>query len=144
MYLTLLEGHNKFWIGDKTTVLLATDWPKWLSHWIQCGQKAIPFHELKDLTTMSEEWWKFWKVLQPEWHDIRGVKGSLGQSHHEESVRVKDWNELSKHGVNSVVTAVTGLAFWGYLAMGGTRHQKDIWENAVEELKWVLQSMAST
>ncbi|SJL17955.1 uncharacterized protein ARMOST_21526 [Armillaria ostoyae] len=37
MYLTLLEGRNKFWIGDKTTVLLATDRPKWLSHWIRCG-----------------------------------------------------------------------------------------------------------
>ncbi|SJL17956.1 uncharacterized protein ARMOST_21527 [Armillaria ostoyae] len=88
---------------------------------------------------MSEEWWKFWKVLQPEWRDIRSVKGPLRQSQCEESVGVKDWDELSKCGVNGVVTAVAGLAFWGYLTTGGTRRQKDIWENAVEELKWVLQ-----
>ncbi|KAK0433185.1 hypothetical protein EV421DRAFT_1718841 [Armillaria borealis] len=145
MYLTLLEGRNGFKKGDggKADILLPTHRPQWLSHWIHCGRKALPHHELKDLTTMSEEWWKFWKSLQPEWRNIDGVKGPLGPSHHEEIVRDKEWGELAKRGVNGIVTMVAGLAFWGYVAKGGMRRQKDIWENAVEDMKWVLQCMSS-
>ncbi|PBK59419.1 hypothetical protein ARMSODRAFT_892561 [Armillaria solidipes] len=142
MYLTLLEGWNGWDVDNpKPDILDSTHRPDWVSHWIRCGRKAVPHRQLKDLTTMSEEWWGFWKSLQPEWRGIDTVKGPLSASHRGGAVK-GEWGELSKRGVNGMITVVAGLAFWGLVASGGTRRQKDIWENAVEETKWVLQCMA--
>ncbi|KAK0496499.1 hypothetical protein EDD18DRAFT_1353272 [Armillaria luteobubalina] len=120
MYLTLLEGRNGWDLNNpKSDVLALTLRPDWLSHWIQCGQKAVPHCQLKDLTMMNEEWWAFWKSLQPAWRDIHGVKGPLSASCRGSAVR-GEWGEMSKHGVNGVITTVAGLVFWGLLALGGT------------------------
>ncbi|KAK0438394.1 hypothetical protein EV421DRAFT_1906638 [Armillaria borealis] len=143
MYLTLLEGQNTFEKGTAEDSLTAEGQPKWLSHWVHCGRKAVPHKVMPDLTSIGEEWWMFWKGLQPVWHDIDRVKGPLSASHRGDIVGEKEWGELSKRGVNGVITAVAGLAFWGVVALGGTRRQKDMWDNAVEETKWVLQAMAS-
>lgn len=83
---------------------------------------------------MSEEWWGFWKSLQPEWRGIDGVKGPLSTSHCGSAVK-GEWGELSKRSVNGMIMVVAGLAFWGLVASRGTQRQKDIWENAVEETK---------
>ncbi|SJL14289.1 uncharacterized protein ARMOST_17745 [Armillaria ostoyae] len=142
MYLTLLEGRNGWDMDNpKPDILDSTHQPDWVSHWIRCGWKVVPHHQLKDLTMMSEEWWGFWKSLQPEWRGIDTVKGPLSASHRGGAVK-GEWGELSKRGINGMITVVVGLAFWGLVASGGTWRQKDIWENAVEETKWVLQCMA--
>ncbi|KAK0503754.1 hypothetical protein EDD18DRAFT_1344613 [Armillaria luteobubalina] len=143
MYLTLLEGQNGWDLNNpKPDVLASMLWLDWLSHWIRCGWKVVPHHQLKDLMMMNEEWWAFWKSLRPAWRDIHRVKGPLSASHCGGAVR-GEWREMSKCGVNGVITAVAGLVFWGLLASGGTRRQKDIWENVVEDTKWVLQCMTS-
>ncbi len=61
--------------------------------------------------------------------------------HHQDDI-TGDWDELEKQGINGVILVVAGLGFWGMLCKGGTHHQKDQWDDAVEETKWVLQKMA--
>ncbi|KAK0504940.1 hypothetical protein EDD18DRAFT_1098379 [Armillaria luteobubalina] len=111
MYLTLLEGQNGWDLDNpKSDVLTSMLQPDWLSHWIQCGRKVVPHHQLKDLTTMSEEWWAFWKSLQLMWRAINGVKGLLSMSHHGGTIK-GEWGELNKCGVNGVIMAIAGLLF---------------------------------
>ncbi|PBK88608.1 hypothetical protein ARMGADRAFT_1084566 [Armillaria gallica] len=111
MYLTLLEGWNTFEKGTTKDSPTAEGQPKWLSHWVQCGRKAVPHKVMPDLTSIGEEWWVFWKGLQPVWHDIRGIKGLLSASHRGDIVGEKEWGKLNKRGVNSIITAMAGLAF---------------------------------
>ncbi|KAK0231992.1 hypothetical protein EDD85DRAFT_792903 [Armillaria nabsnona] len=40
-----------------------------------------------------------------------------------------------------IVSVIAGLGFWGFLAKGGMRRQKDLWDDTVEDVKWVLQKM---
>ncbi len=113
MYLTLLEGRNVFEKGTTKDSLTAEGRPKWLSHWVQCGHKAMPHKVMPDLTSIGEEWWVFWKGLQPAWRNIRGIKGPLSASHCGDIVSKKEWGELNKCRVNSIITAMAELVFWG-------------------------------
>ncbi|PBK59516.1 hypothetical protein ARMSODRAFT_857381, partial [Armillaria solidipes] len=138
MYLTILEGRNGFQHG--TTNLSPAGRPPDVQNWIRCGRRAVPHKHMKDLTTTHSNWWSYWKSLQPEWRGIGNVKGPLGDGHRQGEVRC-DWGELDKRGLNGIISVIAGLGFWGLLSKGGTRRQKDLWESAVEDAKWVLQKM---
>lgn len=143
MYLTILEGRNSFKRGTMSETLLPQGRPQEVSYWIRCGRKAVPHHQLRDLTTLADIWCAHWKSLQLEWRGVTNLKGPISHLYRQDGDgdRDRDWGVLSIRGANGVITAITGLAFWGYSSLGGTHRQKDLWQDAVEDAKWVLQQM---
>ncbi len=136
MYMTILEGRNGFQRGTENLPPLL--WPPDVHAWIQGGRKTVPHKHMKDVTTAHSNWWAYWKLLQLDWHGIKEVKDPLSHMHCQDDI-TGDWGELEKQGINEVVSLVTGLGFWGMLCKGGMHHQKDQWDDTVEEMKWVFQ-----
>ncbi|PBK88778.1 hypothetical protein ARMGADRAFT_1033764 [Armillaria gallica] len=77
-------------------------------------------------------WWAYWKSLQLDWCGIKEVKGPLSHMHCQDDI-TEDWGELEKQGIDGVVSLVTGLGFWGILCKGRMCHQKDQWDDTIEE-----------
>ncbi len=116
MYMTILEGHNGFQWGTENLPSLLQ--PLDVHAWIWGERKTVPHKYLKDVTSACSNWWAYWKLLQPDWHGIKEMKGPLSHMHHQDNI-MGDWGELEKQGINEVISVVAGLGFWGMLCKGG-------------------------
>ncbi|KAK0436994.1 hypothetical protein EV421DRAFT_1739212 [Armillaria borealis] len=92
----------------------------------------------KDLRTLGNAWWTWWKALQPKWHGVADVVGPLEVRH---MTGEGDWGLLWHPGANGLMTVLICLQWWGELT---TEHygmgsiQMLAWESAVEDVLWVL------
>ncbi len=64
MYMTILEGHNRFQQGTENLPPLLQ--PPDVHAWIRGRRKTVPHKYLKDVTSVHSNWWAYWKSLQPD------------------------------------------------------------------------------
>ena len=53
--------------------------PSQVAWWVGCGHKATP--KITDIPAFAKQWWLWWKGLQPTWHKVAAVQGSLTSVH---------------------------------------------------------------
>ncbi|KAJ7058988.1 hypothetical protein C8F01DRAFT_1085448 [Mycena amicta] len=143
-YSQLLEAFLAFerahgW-SDGEKALSATGRPKQVKDWIRADRKATArltkLHKRYD-----EEFWIWWKVLQPQWRKAKTdwpamdavQKGNEGES----------WTTLRVPGKNGLVSVVASLYWWG---RDGVLKEGPVpeWSRAVKDVTWALHQMASS
>ncbi len=97
----------------------------------------------KDLKSLGDAWWVWWKQLQPEWRGVSKVEGCLEAVH---QISSGNWGYLWHLGANGLVTVLICLKWWGELTMKhygmGSMWMRG-WEAAVEDVCWVMGSMVT-
>jgi hypothetical protein len=117
--------------------------PTAISDWIKGGRgtKTKKSPVVSDVAKYTRSWDVWWDSLQPEWRK-RDDEGrwcfDVGYSDD------WDWGVLRCHGTNGLVSAVAGLYFWGIAQVSGTEDQRTRWENAVQDVVWVLEGLETT
>ncbi|SJL16932.1 uncharacterized protein ARMOST_20464 [Armillaria ostoyae] len=68
-------------------------------------------HPKISLPKFADEWWIWWKGMQPDWHNVMDVDGALGEAYR--GGIGGDWECLWKSGQNGFVSLLACLAWWG-------------------------------
>ncbi|KAK0429659.1 hypothetical protein EV421DRAFT_1722942 [Armillaria borealis] len=146
-FWTLTEGRQGFKtsrisIGPQSAGDLR---PAEVGNWLKRGRHVEYVPELgrKDLKSLGDSWWVWWKALQLDWRGVSGVDGCLHTDH---QIGDGEWEHLWHPGANGLMTVIICLKWWGELitkhyGMGSLRMRS--WETAVEDVLWVMTSMVS-
>lgn len=105
--------------------LKARNRPTFLKDWIQRAHSTTWRPPTSDMTTIEEDFRKWWTSLQPGWHvhdngqlDMTRIDG--------------DWSLLRQPGINSFLTILAGLFFWG-LAVCGDSVASEEWLHFIDD-----------
>ncbi|PPQ97914.1 hypothetical protein CVT26_002990 [Gymnopilus dilepis] len=113
--------------------LKATHRPSAVGEWIQRARNPYYRPEI-DAEDFQDDFWKWWKVVQPEWRDMEAEAASRSVE--------GDWCSLDKAGKNGLSSVVAALFFWGSGA-GCDKTAGSSWIEAVEDVSWVLEQLRS-
>ncbi|SJL02900.1 uncharacterized protein ARMOST_06241 [Armillaria ostoyae] len=86
--------------------------------WLQkcsCCLNDNPDLGQKDLRTLGDAWWTWWKALQPDWHGVENVIGPLEPRH---TMGEGNWGVLWHPGMNGLFTVLICLKWWGEAMTG--------------------------
>lgn len=93
--------------------------------------KTMP---VKDLGTFKEEWWVYWREIQPE--DRLDNKGALRRP------EKMNWEDFAGYsGKNGLLQIMGTLLWWGEAANKDGPAAAHAWGLAVDEVAWSLQSI---
>jgi hypothetical protein len=107
--------------------LRMTHRPACIAVWIACARLPKWWPPIKDVEQFEEEFWNWWKGLQPGWRkDLQWGDGDLATLH--------------KPGANGVVSVLAGLFYWG-MALGDHPEGSSGWSQAVEDVNWLLHHL---
>ncbi|PBK63604.1 hypothetical protein ARMSODRAFT_894109 [Armillaria solidipes] len=109
---TILEGRSNFedLKGGKNT-LPKVGRPDLVESWIKSARRPHPEVKAEDIMLFAEDWWGWWKAIQPEWRNTGSVRGPLNASHRVGATG--DWNVLDKPDQNGLLSVLACLAWWG-------------------------------
>ncbi|PBK63565.1 hypothetical protein ARMSODRAFT_979720 [Armillaria solidipes] len=94
---TILEGRSNFEdLKGGKKALLKVGWPDLVELWIKSARRPHPEVKAEDITLFVEDWWGWWKMIQPEWRNTESVHGLLNASHRVGAMG--DWSVLDKPG----------------------------------------------
>ena len=134
-----LESYTSFQAGSRSEGFKPTNRPSEVAWWVARGRKVQP--TVVNTHVFEQQWWKWWKGLQPNWREVVGVDGALNASHRLASEGDGGWTAVNKHGRNAFLTVMATLVWW---AEGLKDCAQDAgWVAAVEEVVWVLDQMVS-
>lgn len=111
----------------------ATGRPEQIAWWLKRARKVDPPIEEDEIEDFGEQWWVWWKALQPKWRETDSVAGPLTPKHQRGH---GDWGTLDATGVNGFLSVIAALGWWGEMEKGV------IWLAAVEDVCWALKSIA--
>jgi len=138
-HFTEHEKHTDFTPGARSAGFRSDNRPPEVHYWISRGCATQP--KVSDITVFQENWWKWWKGLQPTWRAVSEVEGPLDHSHHRASMGGQDWSAVNKHGRNTFFTVMATLFWWG--AACSEPPTEDLgWMAAVEDVGWVFDSLS--
>jgi hypothetical protein len=113
--------------------------PAEVEWWIARARKPKPV--IKDIAKFKDNFWSWWKGLQPKWREVGNVDGPLTSGHRcFEGPGDGDWVDLNKPGQNGFLTVVSLLCWWGHALCNGN-HGMTEWRAAVDDVDWVLSKM---
>ena len=95
---------------------------------------------ISNLADFKENWWKWWKGLQPPWRAVFEVEGSLDRTHRPVLTGVRNWSAIDKHCRNVFFSIMATLLWWGK-ASPKPPAEDSSWLAAVEEVGWVLDGL---
>ncbi|KAI9068212.1 hypothetical protein FKP32DRAFT_1562193, partial [Trametes sanguinea] len=128
---TVLERAYDFKSSSKG--LGAADRPPEIHHWLRVLRRVLDKPPaIEDEEAYRTSWWKWWSGLQPDWR-YRGDGDRLvigGQG---------SWEALTQPGKNGILIILLSLSWWRSSATSATL---DDWAAAVQDVGWVIQSMA--
>ncbi|KAJ7049319.1 hypothetical protein C8F01DRAFT_1093506 [Mycena amicta] len=142
-YDKLLEAFVAFerahgWV-DGEKALSASARPKQVKEWIRADRKATP-RLIKLHKRYGEEFWIWWKFLQPQWRKAKTNWPSMDAVQDGDE---GDWAALTVPGKNGLVSVVASLYWWGREGVEGGSVSPG-WSSAVKDVTWALQRMALT
>lgn len=105
----------------------ARDRPDCVSRWISLGRPEIFDAGLGDASSIRkfrEQWWKWWKGIQPEWHSslVRVASGDL--------------SPMQIGGRNGVLSVIVSLGWWAATIKNDAERLE--WISAVQDVCWVV------
>ncbi|PBK66645.1 hypothetical protein ARMSODRAFT_1021094 [Armillaria solidipes] len=109
-----------------------------VASWIKFYQRTHPEIMQAGLWRFADEWWSWWKRMQPAWRVVDDVVGPLGDEY-----RVGlggDWEVLSKRGQNGHVSPLAALVWWGD-SVGDDVDLRREWAWALEECHHTLLNL---
>ncbi|KAJ7041691.1 hypothetical protein C8F04DRAFT_946802 [Mycena alexandri] len=146
--LIRLETAAKYGHNDDSRLPAAqrgnTARPKVLAAWIRGGRgtKSKLQPVVASLATFVPEWDGWWDSMQPEWRERnRQGRWRIDLPYQKEW----DWGVMQAYGINGILSVVAGIYFWGVAVLA--QHDEDQtarWDNAVQDVVWVLEGLEST
>ncbi|KAJ7794772.1 hypothetical protein B0H14DRAFT_2216959, partial [Mycena olivaceomarginata] len=114
-----LEASSKF--ATLTKAHPTTNRPKVVGVWVKNAWKGVP----PDIGNMAEEWWGWWKAINPKWrlHDGELLAGEENGT----------WDSLKCPGQNGFLNVIMCLKWWRS-SMGTP---SDGWTRVVADVTWV-------
>ncbi|KAJ7574086.1 hypothetical protein C8J56DRAFT_803608 [Mycena floridula] len=103
----LLEQGFQF-EDERSNTLKAHGRPEAITGWINKGHTQSPRLMISSMVTFGNDWWDWWKALQPEWHVLGREKYCLEQTSYGD-----DWRMLRSLGKNGFASLIAGLFWWG-------------------------------
>ncbi|KAJ7074435.1 hypothetical protein C8F01DRAFT_970742 [Mycena amicta] len=141
-YAKLLEAFVAFerahgW-SEGERALSATARPKQVKEWIRADRKATP-RMIKLHKRFEEEFWTWWKFLQPQWRKAKTSWPAMDAVQEEDDG--ESWAVLTVPGKNGLVSVVAALYWWGRDdSISGS--PSPAWSSAVKDVTWALERMA--
>ncbi|KIJ92126.1 hypothetical protein K443DRAFT_135355 [Laccaria amethystina LaAM-08-1] len=133
-----LGGDFTFAPGGCSAGFRSDNRPPAVHYWISRGRTIQP--RISNITDFEENWWKWWKGLQPAWRAVFEVECPLDRTHRPALTGGHDWSAINKHGRNAFFFIMATLLWWG--AASSKPPSKDPgWMVAVEDLGWVLDGL---
>ncbi|KAJ8515006.1 hypothetical protein ONZ45_g7536 [Pleurotus djamor] len=89
--------------------------PAEVQHWIARAQK--PEVEIHQFDEFADEWWTWWRALQPAWRNVADFDNCLQADHRKFDLSISEapdaWPSLDKPGQNSFLSIIATLRWWG-------------------------------
>ncbi|KAJ8494862.1 hypothetical protein ONZ45_g13091 [Pleurotus djamor] len=150
-----LEEQTAFANPGPQSTLPAENRPAQIQWWVHRGRRQPVV--ISNVTTFAEEWWTWWKTMQPEWRAVRDVNGYLTVRHRVFDLAISEapdaWSTMDKHGANGFLSVVASLGWWAqHLAKMYPRwndwtmadpHGR-CWDDAAIDAIWVMQRLAAS
>ena len=136
--LTKFEKLTDFEPGARSAGFGLDKRPPEVRYWISRGCMTQP--RISNLADFKENWWKWWKGLQPPWRAVFKVEGSLDRTHRPVLTGVRNWSAIDKHCRNVFFSIMATLLWWGK-ASPKPPAEDSSWLAAVEEVGWVLDGL---
>ncbi|KAJ7493727.1 hypothetical protein FB451DRAFT_1020285 [Mycena latifolia] len=99
-------------------------------------------------TAFGEEWWLWWKTLQPPFRQVMGLATHTWprQDARRRAAEAPQWSSLLAPGPNGMFIVILGLYWWGRgLRVGGGRRTKlsaeRAWVEAVNDVAWIIEGL---
>ena len=135
--LTKFEKLTDFAPGAHSVGFGSDKRPSEVHYWISRGRTIQPM--ITNLADFKENWWKWWKGLQPPWRAVFEVEGSLDRTHCPALTGSCDWSAINKQGRNTFFSIMT-LLWWGK-APPKPPTEDSSWLATVKEVGWVLDRL---
>ncbi len=137
--LMVLEGRAGFEeLKGAKFRLLSAGRPVEVGMWIKNYRHK---HPKISLPKFADEWWIWWKGMQPYWCNVRDVDGTLGEVYR--GSIGGNWECLWKSGQNGFVSLLACLAWWGQ-AVRNDAVLRGGWDDALEDVHHVLINLLAT
>lgn len=120
-------------------VVAKKDRPAEVGHWFQYGRRwdKMPLVAQDELGRYSEDWWKWWGGLQPDFRgkDLKTMSRVVNAP--------VDWTELLKGGPNGLFVILLTLGWW-YIGVEFAGGDLKDFNHAVSDVLWVLDQIKSS
>ncbi|KIY60994.1 hypothetical protein CYLTODRAFT_460228 [Cylindrobasidium torrendii FP15055 ss-10] len=99
---------------------------------------ALPPHMPTTDSLVRDEFWSWWRWLQPEWRETPPATYPLTKEDRE--LAEDDWEGVDASGNNGIINVMAYLLFWGMrVVQTGAGRQE--WIDALCDVEWVLSKM---
>ena len=137
-HFTEHEKRTDFAPGARSAGFGSDNRPPEVHYWISRGRTIQP--KVSNVVVFQDNWWKWWKGLQPTWRAVSEVEGPLDRSHRRVSMGGQDWSAVNKHGRNAFFTVLATLFWWG-VACSKPPTEDPGWMATVEDVGWVFDGL---
>ena len=135
---TEFEKRTAFAPGGRSAGFGSDNRPPEVRYWISRGRATQP--KISNIADFRDNWWRWWKGLQPTWRDVSEVDGLLDRTHRPGSTGDHDWSAIDKHGRNAFFSVLATLLWWGAESTKPPVEDSS-WMAAVEDVGWVLDGL---
>lgn len=132
------EKRTNFAPGARLAGFGSDNRPPEVHYWISQGRAIQP--EVSNVVVFQDNWWKWWKGLQPTWRAVSEVEGPLDRSHRRVSMGGQDWSAVNKHSCNVFFTVMATLFWWGVACLKPPTEDLG-WMATVEDVGWVFDGL---
>ncbi|KAJ7041710.1 hypothetical protein C8F04DRAFT_909540, partial [Mycena alexandri] len=134
------ETVNIWWDHEKTANFVGASKgkgtakrPKEVSGWIARARSGGPQPPIIDVYSFAVRWWLWWVEINPKWRVRTGT--TLDRLAKEGDGA---WDSVVSTGPNGMLNVLICLRWW-YDALGGDEGGRAGWNEALEDVNWVLQ-----
>ncbi|KAJ6447702.1 hypothetical protein C8R45DRAFT_948411 [Mycena sanguinolenta] len=123
-----------------TAVVTALERLQVIADWIKVGRgtKSRKAPVVANIVLHVDQWDTWWSKIQPGWRE----RDANGRWHVDAAYNMtRDWGKVECYGVNWLLSAVGTLYFWGVATRFGPEEQRVRWEQAVNDVVWVLEGL---
>lgn len=119
--------------------------PLVLRNWVASRRPQLLDGVLSDkmpatLTLVKNEFWQWWRYLQPVWRNADNSNKPLTDS---SRVPGGSWDSLDATGNNGIVNVMVYLCMWG-IKVSTDASGRAGWQEALADVRWAFEQMGST
>lgn len=113
--------------------------PEVVHIWLKNGRKYTAPPKITNVVEYNQSWWKWWKMLQPEWWQTTQKNNVLS---HKVPESGEEWSRTCQGGTNGFYMIIPTLAWWVAEGDQNLANVKDAdLHLAIDDTSWVLERM---